>query len=280
MADWRATTLNAPRVSMRRLWVVLGFVAVVYVPSALWPTSPLYERFLTRYVLVNLGSILKLAALGMGAFAAGRSAVRLSRENPARVAWWMLSAFLAAFFLGQVVLSTYEALHVVAPLPSVGDAFFLLGYALMIAALVRFVLVYRASGFPLGHRLEHAALSAGAAAVFAALCVPFLSPIVHSSDPQGARFINVAYPALDFAALVPTLVLVRITWALRGGRVGSVWAMLLVGLVFASGGDIVFAYATSGGDTSLEPLIHPLLIASYVLLAFGAALQDALVRGD
>jgi hypothetical protein len=270
---------RGPRMT-RRIAPLLAFVAVVYLPWVLWPGSEMYTRVLTRYALVNIGSVLKLVALATGAVLAARSAGRLNRENPSRAAWWMLGAFLGAFFAGQVVLSAYEAYGAVAPLPSIGDGFFLLGYAMMIAALVRFVFVYRASGFPMGHRYEHAGLALASAAVFLAIGVPFLAPIAGSSDPPAARFINIAYPVLDFLALVPTIVLVRITWALRGGRVGGVWTALLAGLLFASGGDIVFAYATSGGHGALEPLIHPLLITSYLLLAFGAALQDALVRGD
>jgi hypothetical protein len=255
-------------------------VWLIYLPAAAWPASPVFRSVLTPVVLNGLASVLKLVALGSGAWLAGRSAARLPRDNPARPAWRMLSVFLGAFFAGQCVLSAYEAAHHTPPLPSAGDAFFLLGYVVMIGALTRFVRVYRASGFPLGGRGEHAAIALGAAAMFLAVGLPFLAPIARAPHPLGERLINLAYPVLDLVALVPTILLVRITWPLRGGLVWGVWTTLVAGLLCATGGDVVFAWATSAGATWLDPLIDPLLITSYALLAFGAALQDALVRGQ
>jgi len=265
-----------------RLAGVLAFVGAVYVPRALWPRAPLFADRLAFDLLGLVGSALKLGALGGGAFLAGRSARALGPGNPASRPWWMLSAFLACFATGQLVLSGYEAAHHPPPLPSVGDAFFLAGYAMMLAGTIQFVRVYRATGFPLGHPLEHPILAAVLTALFAAIGVPLLGPLLAGDHPLGERLISAAYPALDFVALVPTILLVRIGWHFRGGRVWTIWATLTAGLVFAFAGDLAFAFwATSGASwgAGLGRLVDPLLISSYVLLAFGAARQDALVRG-
>ena len=246
MAD--APIWTPPR-TKRWLIPLLTVWAFVYLPKVFWPSAAVYKNAIFADILRDVASLTKLGALGIGALLAGRSAKRLTSENAVRSAWWLLSAFLALFFGGQIVLSTYEAFGLSAPLPSAGDALFLAGYAAMIGALVHFVRVYRASGFPLGHRYEHAALALLSVAIFAAAATPFLLPIVTAPKPFGERFINVAYPVLDLVALVPTIVLMRITWSLRGGRVWSVWAMLLAGLLCSTGGDIIFAYATSAGHS-------------------------------
>jgi hypothetical protein len=274
-----APSLPPERARSLRTAMLLAVIAILYLPKLFWPASAIYQRILSEAVLNVLAATTKLAALASGVVFAARSAARLDRDNPARPSWWMLTVFLAGFLVGQIVLSVYElVLRVSPPLPSLGDAFFLLGYAMMIAATARFVRVYRASGLPLGHRLEHPILALVASLVFIVVGIPILAPIAHAPEPLGERAINVAYPVLDFVALVPTVVLVRITWHFRGGRVWTVWATLLGGLVCASGGDIVFAYATSAKHTELWPLVDGLLMASYVLLGRGAALQDELLR--
>ena len=138
---------------------------------------------------------------------------------------------------------------------------------------VRFVRVYRNSGFPVGHRYEHAAIAAAGTVLFSVMGYTLLAPIACSAQPLGERFINVAYPVLDFIVLVPMLVLLRITSHFRGGRVWSVWATLLAGFAVASGADIVFAYVSSIHERSLQPLQDPMFVGSYFLLACGAALQ-------
>ncbi|HEY2511837.1 MAG TPA: hypothetical protein VGI39_13305 [Polyangiaceae bacterium] len=263
-----------------RLTAFLVVVLAVWVPKAFWPAAPLYTAVFTPERLGLAASALKLLALGSGAFLAWRSANHLGPDNPARAPWRMLSAFLASFAAGQLVLSAYEARHVQPPLPSVGDGFFVVGYAMMIPAAARFVRVYRATGFPLGHKHADAILTAVASVCFLVFGVPFLWPIAVGSGPLPERAINVLYPVLDFVAFVPTLMLVRIAWHFRGGKVWTVWAALSAGLIFAFVGDFAFASWASAGGQVLEDLIDPLLIASYALLASGAARQDALVRDD
>jgi hypothetical protein len=247
---------------------------LVFVPKLALRTSPLYTVWLTDRVLTVIASTCKLLALGSGSVFAALCARRLEQTNPVRLAWWLMSVWLGTFFLGQAVLSTYEiVLRSTPPLPSVGDALFLVGYLSMIAGAVRFVRVYRNSGFPVGHKYEHAAIAAAGTVLFAVMGWALLAPIACSTQPLGERFINVAYPVLDFIVLVPMLVLLRITSHFRGGRVWSVWATLLAGFAVASGADIVFAYVSSIHERSLQPLQDPMFVGSYFLLACGAALQ-------
>ncbi len=256
----------------------LVVVALLYLPKLALESTPLYQSVLTERVLLVLASTSKLLALGTGSALAARCALPLDRMNPVRAAWWLMSVWLGAFFVGQAILSAYDlVLHVSPPLPSIGDGFFLVGYIAMIAAALRFVGVYRNSGFPVGHRHEHAAIAMGGAVAFALLGYALLAPIARAPRPLPERLITIAYPVLDFVVLVPLLVLLRITLYFRGGRVWSVWATLMAGFAAASVADIVFGYVSSIGERSLQPLMDTMFIGSYFLLACGAALQRELL---
>lgn len=258
----------------------LAFVAAVtaiFVPKILWPDAAAYRVVLTPLVLSIVASACKLASLGAGCAYGFGIVRRIERDNPARSAWLLLTLWLGCFAAGQLVLSAYQLTVGQAPLPSTADAFFVLGYALMIAAGVRFVIVYRASGYPVGSTGEAVATAVGAAIVFAIVGVRLLGPVAAAPVPWIERAVNVAYPALDFVSLVPTLLLLRITLRFRGGHVWSVWASLLVGFGFAAPGDILFAYATSVGWSALDALLDPVFAISYFFLARGAVLQYRLM---
>ncbi len=263
----------------RVLVIVIALVALVYVPRIWLSDSAVYANLLTGKVLSVIASVLKLTALGSGAVFAARSASALERDNPARGPWRALAGFLAAFFTGQVVLSGYPIVVGTAPpIPSIGDLFFVVGYGLFLAAAVQFVRVYVGSGFPLGHRDGHVAVAAVSTVVFVVIGIPVLIPVARSPGPLAERALNLGYPILDFVSLVPVVVLLRIASYFRGGRVFRVWATLVVGMVFACCGDVLFAYWTSVGTKVLEPLVDAMLIISYVALAGGAAFQYVLLR--
>jgi len=258
-----------------RLLVALAALAyAVFLPKVFWPEAGLYAHLLGELVLNAFGASAKLLGLLAGAVYATRSALHLERGNPARLAWFFLGGWLGCFFAGQVVLSTYAlALGRSAPLPSVGDAFFLLGYAMAIVAAVLFIRAYVSSGFPIGTVRGHAASAALAAALFAAAGYALLAPVARSETPFAERAINVAYPVLDFVTLIPSLIMIRITLHFRGGRVWTVWAGLLVSLVFMAAGDILFAYVTSIGLKPLEPLVDLLFVVGYLCAGWGTIQQ-------
>ena len=160
------------------------------------------------------------------------------------------------FAAGQLALSTYQVvLAVPTPLPSIGDPLFFVGYLMMIASTVVFINTYRATGFPIGSDRQLLAIAVGAAAVFTVIGIPLLTPVAMAEDSLGKAIVNVGYPVLDFVALVPNLVLLRITFAFRGGRIWTVWAAILAGFVCFGAADILFSYLTSIGHDELARFI-------------------------
>jgi hypothetical protein len=262
------------RFPVRRLVpVVVAFGFLLYVPRI-----ALGDGILPAYLPVArieaIGGFAKLLSLVAGAVFGLRCAARLEADNPARPGWRLLGLWLLGFAVGQAGLMTYSiVLGRTPPLPSIGDAGFLAGYLLIIAATARFIAVYRASGFPVGSARQHLAIAVGAAALFVAIGVPLLTPIARAPVPPAERAINLAYPILDFVALVPTLVMIRITRAFRGGKVWTVWAALLAGFVCMAVGDIAFAYLASAKMNDLAPLVDLMLLFGYFFAACGTMLQ-------
>jgi hypothetical protein len=257
---------------------VVALAALLYLPRLTAAGAALSERVASPRSLDAIGSFIKLGSLLAGAWFGARCAARLERDNPARRSWLALGVWLFLFGIGQAVLMFYPmALDAEPPLPSAGDVAFLLGYAVLIGAVVRFIQVYRASGFPVGTAREHLGIAGGAAVAFALAGVPILAPIARAPVPLAERSINVAYPVLDFVALAATLVLLRIALAFRGGKVWTTWAAILAGFALMAAGDIAFAYLSSIKVTSLGPLVDLTLLLGYFAAACGTMLEHEML---
>lgn len=226
-----------------------------------------------------VGNVAKLAFLLIAARAAVGSAGRFEPGNPMRGTWRMFAAGFVAFAAGQAVLFTYQAiLRLPSPFPSAADAFFVCSYPLFLGALLLAIQAYGATGYPIGSPRERAGV-AGVMVVAAALVgYPTLRPVVAIPAPPLETFLNVAYPVLDLAVLVPVVILLRIAVRFRGGEVWKVWAGLLAGFVLTCVGDILFAYFTALEREDLDPLIHVMYILAYAALARGALGQYQLLR--
>jgi hypothetical protein len=260
--------------------MILPFVVVAfayYVPKLLFPGSTLFG-VLTPTLHGTIGAYAKLACLVMGAIGGAECTRRLERDNPSRGPWMMLALWLADFAIGQTIFIAYPIVQGrEAPVPSFADPAFVAGYAMMILATVRFTFVYRASGLPVGSAASHAKMGGAALAAFAVIGWFVLAPIARADAPLAQRVFDVGYPALDFLALAPTIVMIRIALAFRPGKIWTVWAALLVGFVFMAVGDILFAYVSTIGAKSVEPLVDLTLLLGYFFVACGTRMQRELL---
>jgi hypothetical protein len=253
-----------------RIWPVVLVLGGLFLAQQ----AGFFPNVLTKHVMDPLAAGSKLACQLIGCIYAARCAARYDEGSPVRSAWQLVSAWLGCFFVAQGVLSVYEViLRATPPLPSVGDAFFFIGYACVIAALGRFILAYRASGFPVGRLRDHMLVALLACAAFAILAFRRLMPIALAPTPFLERVVNVGYPLLDLVLFIPTLVLLRITVRFHGGRVWTVWAALLSCIVFTAGADILFADVSAENLKAVGPLVDLLLILSYLFGATGTRLQ-------
>ncbi len=220
--------------------------------------------------------------LALAAAAAAQAAGRFERDNPARLPWWLVAVGLGGFGLGELLEGTYTVRGEVSPFPGLADVFFLLAYPLLLTAFFHFLSAYRASGLA---DLGRAAIPITAAA--AALAgLPLLVPVLRADLPVAERLVSVVYGLFDLAALVPLLLLLRLTWRFRGGSVWPVWAGLLFGFLLTFAGDVLVAYgqivlAESAEETAaaLDLASSAVFTLSYLAIARGAWHQRALLRG-
>ncbi len=266
-------------VGRRRLAWSLALLLVALYLGQLWAReSWLYGHVLTERVVRAAGALAKVAPLLVGCVFAARCVRRYDAGTAIRRAWLAMSVWLGAFALGQAILSAYTfVLRREAPIPSIADLAYLVGYVAVTAALLLFIAAYRASGFPVGRLREHLAIGLVACAVFGAIGERLLLPVALSATPLAERLVNVGYPLLDLVLLVPTLVLLRITLHFRGGRVWTVWAAILAGIVFFTFGDILFADVSPAAQARLGPLVDLCFALGFLFSGYGAVLQHELL---
>lgn len=264
------------RVPSTLAWVVLA-AALPYALTAFYPEALLAGQPLLNGLFTWFGHAAKLALLGLGAVVAWGNARAFADRTPARAAWSHLA-------LGQVFTGCGQALLAAAVLwpdelggfPSPADLFFLAGYPFFITSVIVFAVAYHRSGYPVGGRRETWLLCLGAAAVCLVLAVPLLSPILRAEAGPAEKALNLAYPLLDFILLIPTALLLRTAWRLRGGIVWRVWGSLAAGFVFICAGDIVFGYMTTFDLGRIRLLVGGLFLVGYGLVAIGCLHQRGL----
>ncbi|MCU0241924.1 MAG: hypothetical protein MUF51_05825 [Vicinamibacteria bacterium] len=255
-------------------WVVLGIavaMAVVFIGAWILGAE-------TRPTLVAVAAFVKIFLFLSGAFYAANSAQRFEPGNPIRPAWWLLALGLLASCLGQAYLAYYQVvLRDQAPFPSPADVFYFTSYPLFIAALICFMRAYAQAGFPLG-TMSSRFMTSGIVIALSTLAGYFIfTPIMRTEDTLLARSLNIAYPALDFLLLIPTVLLVRATLPMHQGQAGRIWLALLGGFFFMCLGDIAFAFNSSLKWSHLDPIVHATYLLSYGFLAFAAGRQRSIL---
>ena len=272
---------------MKRIWVrpvAVGLVVLacaVYLPKVYWPEEAFYLEILTAPRLQLFGTIAKLLCLCSAAAFSVLSATKFEKGEPARLPWLLVASWLLLWSAGYVCLAVFAAAMGSrnAPAFSVADCLFLAGYAPLFVAELKFIFVYRASGFPIGSAKEHISIAAATTAAIGFAAYVLLLPIATSDLPWIERFLNVAYPVGDLVALVPTVVMIRIALAFRPGAVWAVWAALLLGFLFTSIADIVAAYVWPG-DVWSDPRNQLMYLVGYLLVAFGTKVQYELLTSS
>jgi len=253
-------------------------VAAAFALKAVVPEASVFRDALTPTVMLRLGGATKLLLLLVAWRFAAMNTASLDADNPARRPWNLFAWGLLSFATGQAVLSFYQVLLGNSPYPSIGDAFFICAYPLLIAATFGFVRAYREAGYPVGSAREHAALALVMTATFAAVGYGLLEPVMAMDSPLPERLLTAGYPALDFLWLIPIVVLLRIGAGFRGGQVFRAWAFLLVGTLSQCAGDILYANFAVLGQTGLDAVIDAVYIGSYLFLAFGMMEHHELLK--
>lgn len=242
-------------------------VLAMFLPKMFAADSAIYTEVLTLRVLLVVGCGLKIIALWTGVVFAVRVARSYARGDAMRLGFTLAAAWLFAWAAAQSVLGVYQiGQGRSAPFPSLGDAFFMLGYPAMIAAFVVFIRALAATGL-VGALRSQLVFALGAAAPALVLLIVVLRPVVAAEGAGIEKALNIAYPTLDVLALIPALVLARFGARLAGGALFFVWSLLSVGIVFMVAGDLLYAWFTALSFSALDPLLDVAYVLAYGLVA-------------
>jgi len=174
------------------------------------------------------------------------------RYKPRRSkAWLLIAGGFGAWAIADAMLGAFESAGDV-PNPSTADVFYLLGYGLLVAGLLRAVRV-RSPVFDVRALFDPAIVTVGAA-FFAWVYIG--APAVRDEETSGlATVVTVAYPLAD-------VLLLSIATRLAAGvrRSDMALLVLLAGLALVLAGDVWFAFA-SGETVALVKETDILLLA-------------------
>lgn len=268
----------------RRLDLVVGLlvlgVCALFLPRLFVAEESAFRRIVTLPVLLYVGTVVKLVSLMVGAIHALRCSGLFDDDNPARRAWFSIGVWLGVWSLGQATLGFYQiVLLEPTPFPSAADVFFLLGYPLLISALIGFYVVYARLAFPFGLSRRQRVVTAVEAVVLCVVAWLALAPVGAAGGSPTRIVLNLVYPALDLVVMVPAFGLMRMTWRMRGGAIFRVWATLLAGIVCFVMADVLYAYFTVMRYEALDPLMDVGFLVGYLLVARGIVEQHRVSVG-
>jgi hypothetical protein len=262
---------------------VLLFVApaLFALAMAFAPQAAIYAPGPQTPLAVKIFSVSKLVLLAVAGVYAHLSAQGLaSAHDEVASAWRRLSIGFVLYVLGQASLGWYQVVQgTTAPFPSIADVFFLSAYPFFFVSLLGFLRGYREAGFAVDSPTAQRQLAAYVSVGCLAVALPLLHPTATAPTHVRETALNMAYPMLDLALVVPVVLLVRLTLGMRGGAVARIWTSMLAGFAFTCVGDVLFGYFSALGRVGLDPYVHATYILSYGLMADGARRQYGLLAG-
>jgi diguanylate cyclase (GGDEF)-like protein/PAS domain S-box-containing protein len=209
--------------------------------------------------------------LGFAPVAAILAGIRMHRPA-SRLPWLLFAAGFALFWLGDLYTYTYpKLLGAEVPFPSVGDAFYVAVYPVLMAGL--WLIVRRGRrGSTVNGVIDAAILTIG-------LALPswlwLVAPYLHDNSLSGiGRIVSVAYPMGDVLLLA-----VAVRLALDGGRRAASFHLMGASIVALLVTDFVYGLMILDGTYAHQLWLDAGWIAFYILWG-AAALHPSMARLD
>src|SRR5690606_10286257 len=144
------------------------------------------DRLLVITAPFKLLFLVLATLLGRGA------AVAFGCGNPAGPGWLLTALALPAYTVSQLLLTWYQVVvRTQSHSPASPVPLFVAGMLLLVAALLRFLLVYTGDAMPLGSRREAWTLCVAGAVPLAALCWWLLRTVLAEEAPLAEHVLNV-----------------------------------------------------------------------------------------
>lgn len=200
-------------------------------------------------------------------------------DNAARQQWAALTIGIGMWTMAELLWAFLSYVMEETPYPSVADAFWVLGYGMVLAFAV---LRYRSLKIQWRSKTNQVLLVIFAV-IFVVVFGWVLLPILTSADQNSLLIsgLNTFYVMANLLALFASMIL---TLSFAGGRFSTPWMVLAAGLAVLSTSDILFIYADwnglyspNGTLTWLTALIDIGNLSAYILVAFGVLLNERIL---
>lgn len=192
-----------------------------------------------------------------------------------------LTAGVACWFIGEFLWNYYELVLHIDPFPSLADAFYLIGYPLLLAgfineirsAQIQWKKLHPATTFLL---VLVSLLFIGAVGYFG-IYLPF-----DAQEPLLSNVIAIGYGVGDMLLIIINLLVLVLAWEFRGGSLSKIWLVFFLSFIFTLIADILFALFTKEYEQQVwvyKSAFDSLWMLAYVFLAyalfsFGFSIQD------
>lgn len=251
--------------------IFFSFALVVYTLAFYRYLDPESKGWLALF------DLFPVLAAAMAALAALDLISNLSPGDPPRKIWLLFLASLLLDLAAELTWFIYEvALAHETPYPSLADLFWLSAYLPFLAGLYIIISGYLRLGlrFRKGSLLFVVPVSI---VILVLITAMIAAPLL--TDPEASladRIINPAYVYLDFAVLVPALIL---AFSFSKGYHGKPWQLIAYAFILFAAADIIFAHLSWNGSYTSGNHIDLLWIAGYLVLGLAALYQrDILVN--
>ena len=242
------------------VWFFLIIACPDYLPSDADPQS-----------ILIFGNIAKIFSLLIASLSLTFTTNAYTPGERAKRAWTFLSAGMWIWVFAQWIFAQYKMVMGLSLYPSIADIFFVAAYFPLAAGLIVLILDFRSTGLPMGGRNSYLIQIAVLIIFYAAVFFKWLWPLAMNQDPLATKFLNVGYPTVDFLLFALTTVLIRISWALRGGSLAKTYIALALGFILIAIADTIFAYKSI-------PTIDILFFSAYFLCALAGTYQLRTMR--
>lgn len=231
----------------------------------------IYRDGAAQQSVVIFGNIAKIFSLFIAGLSLTFTTNAYNPEERAKRAWTFFASGAWIWFFAQLLFAHYKLVLGVSVFPNIADIFFLMAYIPLFAGFAVLISDFRSTGLPMGGKNSYI-IQAGVLIIFyAAMFFIWLLPLLTNQDEPATKFLNVGYPTFDFLLFCLTTVLIRISWALRGGSLSKVYVALGLSFVVIGVADLIFAYRP-------VPAIDILFFSSYFILALAGVYQLRMMR--
>ncbi len=201
-------------------------------------------------------------AIGMGSVAAILIGTLLHRPQD-RLSWYLLALGTLCFSLGDAVQFGYGViLHRAVPLPSVGDALYLLGYPIIFVGLLRLTRTPGRSAQREDNADAAIMAIAGLTFWWQFVMHAYLANTTMATD---GKLVTVAYPVMDVL-----LVFIVFRALLFGRSIGPQHKLLAASLVTLLAADLIYDLVVLHDHYSGTSPVNALFLLSYVLIGASA----------